>query len=547
LPDRSGGGAQPGAPVIDIVSLEWQRIQFTLRARRAAGTALDPAAVRLERHGVHGRTMAATHAHAEGDEVVLRFNVMQGPGQLPLDPGRWRLAVGAPGRAHRVPVVVAGPGPFDAARHAARFTLGRGEYRVVPSIDRATRTFWLEISLDPLGAPAPVDRSPAERVRRFALRPVRRARASLFRLLFRVARLAARRNGRRILFTSDSRAELGGNMRLVYDRMVERGLDREYELMVLFKPSVAVRRSFRDRLRLPWLLARADVIVVDDYQPVIYKVDDPDVRIVQLWHAVGGFKTVGYSRVGKPGAPNPYGKTHKNYTCVTVSSHEDVPVYAEAFGIPEERVVPTGIPRTDRFFDPTYAAAAREAVRAAFPEAQGRMTILLAPTFRGNGARTATYDVERLDYAAMHALCVEKDAVWIVRMHPFVREPLAIPDAFRDRILDGQRSAIDANDLLFAVDLLITDYSSIVYEYSTLGRPMLFYAYDQEDYVSSRDFYEPYEQFVPGRIVRTFDELLDAIRRGDFQVEKVAAFAARHFDHRDAGSTDRVVDLIVSR
>lgn len=547
MPDRSGGGAQPGAPVIDIVSLEWQRIQVTLRARRAAGAALDPAAVRLERHGAHAQTVAPTHAHVEGDEVVLRFNVMQGPGQLPLDPGRWRLVVGAPGRAHRVPVVVAGPGPLDTARHAGRFALGRGEYRVLPSIDRATRTFWLEISLDPLGALVPVDRTAAERVRRIALRPVRRARALLFLFLFRVVRLAARRNGRRILFTSDSRAELGGNMRLVYDRMVERGLDREYELMLLFKPSVTVRRSFRDRFRLPWLLARADVIVVDDYQPVIYKVDDPDVRIVQLWHAVGAFKTVGYSRVGKPGAPNPYGKTHKNYTRVTVSSHADVPAYAEAFGIPEGHVVPTGTPRTDRFFDPACAAAAREAALAAFPEARGRTTILLAPTFRGDGARTATYDIRRLDYAAMHALCVERDAVWIVRMHPFVRDPLAIPEVLRDRILDGQRSPIDVNDLLFAVDLLITDYSSIVYEYSTLGRPMLFYAYDLEDYVSSRDFYEPYEEFVPGRIVRTFDELLDAIRQADFQVEKVAAFAARHFDHRDAGSTDRVVDLIISR
>ena len=202
MPDRSGGGAHPGPPVIDIVSLEWQRIQVTLRARRAAGAALDPAAVRLERHGLHGRAMAPTHAHADGEEVVLRFNVMQGPGQLPLDPGRWRLVVGTPDGAHRVPVVVAGPDPLDPARHAAGFNLAQGEYRVVPSIDRATRTFWLEISLDPLATPPWVNLSRPERLRRFALRPVHRVRSGVFQLLFRLARLAARRNGRRILFTS---------------------------------------------------------------------------------------------------------------------------------------------------------------------------------------------------------------------------------------------------------------------------------------------------------------------------------------------------------
>jgi CDP-ribitol ribitolphosphotransferase len=156
--------------------------------------------------------------------------------------------------------------------------------------------------------------------------------------------------------------------------------------------------------------------------------------------------------------------------------------------------------------------------------------------------------------AGLHALCVERDAVCLVRLHPFVREPLPIPEAMRDRIVDasarptaGSPAPIETNDLLFAVDLLVTDYSSIVYEYSILGRPMLFFAYDLDDYVASRDFYEPYATFVPGRIIRTFDELLDAIRREDYQQEKVEPFARRHFDHLDGGSTDRVIDLITAR
>ena len=104
---------------------------------------------------------------------------------------------------------------------------------------------------------------------------------------------------------------------------------------------------------------------------------------------------------------------------------------------------------------------------------------------------------------------------------------------------------MDDNDLLFAVDLLVTDYSSIVFEYSTLRRPMLFFAYDLDEYVATRDFYVPFESFVPGRIVRTFSEMLEAIRRDDYQAEKVADFAARHFAHLDAGSTDRVIDQLI--
>ena len=488
--------------------------------------------------------MVPTGWEREGDELVLRFNVMQGPGQVPLEPGRWQLVAvsGAGGRT--VPVRATG-GSLDPSVVDATFALGSTDFTVRPRLDQGSGSMSLDVRVSATSDERAdtATTSPAQQ----ALSPLNVARVGAFGVLFLVFRVLIRRNGRRILFSSDSRAELGGNLKMVYDRMVERGIDQEYELLTLFKDGIATRRSFRDRFRLPWLLARVDVIVIDDYQPVIYRVDDPGIRIVQLWHAVGAFKTVGYSRVGKPGAPNPYGKVHKNYTCATVSSHADIPVYAEAFGIPESRVIPTGVPRVDRFFDPAYRAAARAAALEAVPAARDRFTILFAPTFRGHGARTATYDLGMLDYPALHAVCVEKDAVCIVRMHPFVADPLAIPDHLTDRLIDGSAVPLDVNDLMFAVDLLITDYSSVVFEFSTLGRPMLFFAYDLEEYVASRDFYEPYESFVPGRIVRTFDELLEAIRRDDYQIEKVDAFAHRHFDHLDGGSTDRVIDLILAR
>jgi CDP-ribitol ribitolphosphotransferase len=269
------------------------------------------------------------------------------------------------------------------------------------------------------------------------------------------------------------------------------------------------------------------------------------MRIVQLWHASGPFKTVGYSRIGKDGGPRPWSRTHKNYTHAIVSSEADVPFYAEAFGIPESRVVPTGIPRMDRYFDPEARAEGRAAALAAFPMTRDRTTILFAPTFRGDGPRDAHYDLGWLDYAALHALASERDAIVIIRMHPFVGAPLDIPEAYADRLVDGSTSAVDVNDLLFVVDLLVTDYSSIVFEYSTLARPMLFYTPDLEDYIASRDFYEPFETFVPGRIVRTFDALLDAIRRQEFEIEKVGPFAARHFAHLDGSSTDRVIDEVI--
>jgi len=129
-------------------------------------------------------------------------------------------------------------------------------------------------------------------------------------------------------------------------------------------------------------------------------------------------------------------------------------------------------------------------------------------------------------------------------MHPFVIEPLEIPTWFEDRFIDATTTR-EINDFLFIADLVITDYSSLVFEYSTLNRPMLFFAYDLEEYISTRDFYEEFVEFVPGKIVRTFDEMLTAIQAGDFEHEKVRPFAETHLGHLNAGSTDRVIDVLV--
>jgi CDP-ribitol ribitolphosphotransferase len=328
--------------------------------------------------------------------------------------------------------------------------------------------------------------------------------------------------------------------------MVERGLDRTNRLRSILKSSVRARRSMLDRLRLVWLLARADVILLDDYQPVIYQLEPhPSVRIIQLWHAWGAFKTVGYSRIGKPGGPNPFSKVHKNYTFATVSSAHEVPFYAEAFGLPEASAIPTGTPRMDQFLDPAHQAAGRERALAAYPAAKGREVVLFAPTFRGDSAKRADYPTEIIDLAALHAVAIERDAVVILKLHPFVRRPLEVPAALGDRLLDASGSPLDVNDLLLIADLLVTDYSSLVFECAALAKPMLFYAFDLDEYVASRDFYEPFETFAPGRIVRSFPELVAAMRSQDFEHDKVAPFAARHLPAESGSATDRIIDQLI--
>ena len=119
-----------------------------------------------------------------------------------------------------------------------------------------------------------------------------------------------------------------------------------------------------------------------------------------------------------------------------------------------------------------------------------------------------------------------------------------IPEGYKDRVLDLSDED-ELNDLLFVTDLLITDYSSVVFEASLLDIPMLFYAFDLFDYISKRDFYYDFESFVPGKIVFSQRELTEAIVAGDFESEKVPPFKTKFFDHLDGRSSRRVADLIL--
>ena len=133
----------------------------------------------------------------------------------------------------------------------------------------------------------------------------------------------------------------------------------------------------------------------------------------------------------------------------------------------------------------------------------------------------------------------------IIKLHPFCREKIEIDDDCKDFIIDLS-NADELNDLLFVTDLLVTDYSSVIFEASLLDIPMLFYAYDLDEYIADRDFYYDFKDFVPGKIVKTQDELIEAVKANDLEAEKIDSFKHTFFDDIDGRSSERVADKILS-
>jgi CDP-ribitol ribitolphosphotransferase len=129
-------------------------------------------------------------------------------------------------------------------------------------------------------------------------------------------------------------------------------------------------------------------------------------------------------------------------------------------------------------------------------------------------------------------------------MHPWVQMPVPIDEKYKDKFIDvGTYPNI--NDLFYITDLLITDYSSNIFEYSLMKKPMLFFAYDEIQYSFSRGFHRDYKESTPGKIVHNFKELLSAIENNDFEYEKVQEYIDEHFDYIDSNASDRVIDWLI--
>ncbi|MEU1540697.1 CDP-glycerol glycerophosphotransferase family protein [Actinacidiphila glaucinigra] len=369
-------------------------------------------------------------------------------------------------------------------------------------------------------------------------RPRRRKLANQF---YRLARRLNPPRGNRILFASEMRPKIGGNLARVNERMIERGLDKKYSLRYSFRiPDTANKWN---TLRVIYLLATSDVVLMDDYFGLLGQLGvSPKTKIIQLWHAGSGFKAVGYSRFGRYGSPK-LTNAHRKYTYVITGSKHLVPTYAEAFGIEESAVIPTGLPRIDTFLDKERTEKVVEDFFTAHPKLEGKRIILFAPTFRGKSIGDAHYDYDRIDFAKLYEACGDKSVV-LFRMHHFISDPVPIPAEYSDRLLDFA-SFPDTNDLLQVTDVLITDYSSVIYEYSLLDRPILFYAYDKDRYSVVRGFHRDYDTVAPGKICVTFDELLSALQNEDYDISKLEQFRQENVDYVDTNSADRVIDWLV--
>jgi CDP-glycerol glycerophosphotransferase len=328
----------------------------------------------------------------------------------------------------------------------------------------------------------------------------------------------------------------------------------------------AVLKSSRQGL---WATLRARVIVVTHGFGDANRYGTTGGFVVQLWHGIP------LKRINLDSAETlrtrllpdsallrrmlrlMYRRAARSIDILPAASEVSAGRLRTAFELPDGRVVVTGDPRDDvllRGEDWERSATARALVfeRLGIAPSDSRM-LLYAPTWRDGGADPGIPTDE--EWRRIAALLEKTDSILLVRPHPHGVGDYAAGPAVSERVrMFGSRQCTDVTPALPAVDMLITDYSSIAYDFALTGRPIVFLAPDVESYTASRGLYVAYSTFSGGSETSSWSEALDLIERADSApatrkrlAEHSESLATAHHAYRDGRNTDRVYREITTR
>lgn len=277
-----------------------------------------------------------------------------------------------------------------------------------------------------------------------------------------------------------------------------------------------------------------------------------DQRYIQCWHGTP-FKKIGCDIEAAGNATSTVDEIRREYTkeaekitAMISQSPFCTQKLISAFNLDrlgkENIILETGYPRNDELFN--YSGEKVERIKESFNIPEDKLVILYCPTFRDNQFGGAGYTLKlSMDFESLRLKCGD-DFVILFRAHYFVADNFDF-ERFGGYVLDASDYG-DINDLYIISDVLITDYSSVFFDYANLNRPMLFYLYDVSEYMTRmRDFYFG-TAMLPGFTAQTQSKLEECLKmvlndlraggNGLLKYESVLKAFRKKFNPYDCGS-----------
>ncbi len=363
------------------------------------------------------------------------------------------------------------------------------------------------------------------------------------------------KNNKNISFIMDEIDEISLNSNLSY---IKRELDNrdKFKYNYIYKSSYSFdkSKSFKDKFKKffyllnfffikTYKLSKSHFVFLNDnFFPIAYMNFKDNIKIIQLWHAPGAFKKFGFHTTDDNNIKELLKMSGSKIDHLIVTSSNISEIYQKAFQVDEKKILPFGIPRIDYYFDknninPDNVRNIRTKFEEKYPEVKGKKIVLYAPTFRENKSLndkiTVNFD------GNLFKSNLGDEYFLIFKSHPKYN-------------ISTVKNSIDISkhdnvqEILLISDILITDYSSIMIEFAVLLKPIIFYPFDLEYYISNeRGFYFEYND-VPGPIANDTNEIIEIIKNNNFDIDKIKKFVFRNYDYLDDKSSKRIVDYILS-
>lgn len=304
--------------------------------------------------------------------------------------------------------------------------------------------------------------------------------------------------------------------RAIYEKMAELGMLSEYRVVWALREAEKYEIEGAEKIEIDTpkyfitaLRAKYWISCVNIERALHFK--KKNTVYLNTWHGAS-LNHVG-NAVGKR---NDFHYEHVNFFCINGEYERDFVI--RDFNLLPDSLLTSGYPRNDALYGVDEERA--RAMRRALGIPEGKRVILYAPTWRDSTDGGASHKLAPpIDWKRWKEE-LGKDFVVLLRTHPYTTKLMNVEfDDFVINCTDYPR----INDLMIASDLLISDYSSTILDYSILEKPIICFGYDYEEYIAQRGFYFDMETVMPSGVIRNEDALLTHIRTLDWESERTKA------------------------
>ncbi|MGR3776119.1 CDP-glycerol glycerophosphotransferase family protein [Bacillus paramycoides] len=348
----------------------------------------------------------------------------------------------------------------------------------------------------------------------------------------------------------------GENLFFIYEEMQRQGIN--CEVVFLYKSTCKYEvdnysnvksykfetRNIFHTIKSVYHLSTSQYVIVDNYFGSLAKIKfKKGVECIQIWHAAGAFKKFGLLapsfKKRSLRAQNRFMDVYKNFHKIVVGSEALADIYKKAFALSDNNILKTGIPRTDLFFDEQRQQKVKDNIFIVNPKLKDKKVILYAPTFRDK--ELVDFDLH-LNIDEMYRQ-LKGEYILIIKLHPAIRNICNYEEKYAGFLYDYSLYP-NINDLFLVTDILVTDYSSIPFEFCLLNKPMIFFAYDLKKYMKKRGTIGDYVSDVPGPVVYTTEEVVQVITDGKFKIDSINNFTLKWNEYSIGDSSKYFVNML---